>query len=158
MEARQAWEGIEMLRVEERTNYPITLSVDDLGQGFELDAQISYGIEPMRVCDFMSTALASLVTALETAPDTAVHTLEILPEEGREQVLYEWNETRAEFPSGKCVFEEQVRRSPEAAAVAFEEEELSYGELNARANRLAHYLRELGVGPDERGDLCGARL
>ena len=48
------------------------------------------------------------------------------------------------------LFEEQVRRSPEATAVVFEEEELSYGELNARANRLAHYLRELGVKPDER--------
>ena len=86
--------------------------------------------------------------------------LPMLGEGEREQVLYEWNETKAEFPSGKCVhelFEEQVRRSPEATAVAFEEEELSYRELNARANRLAHYLRELGVKPDERVAICVER-
>ena len=67
---------------------------------------------------------------------------------------------KPEYPREKCVhelFEEQVRRSPEATAVVFEEEELSYGELNARANRLAHYLRELGVKPDERVAICVER-
>jgi non-ribosomal peptide synthetase component F len=83
-----------------------------------------------------------------------------LSEGEREQVLYGWNETKAEFPSEKCVhelFEEQVRRSPQATAIVFEKEELSYGELNARANRLAHYLRELGVRPDERVAICVER-
>ena len=68
-------------------------------------------------------------------------------------MLYEWNATQREYPRDKCVhelFEEQVRRTPEATAVAWENEELSYGALNARANRLAHYLRELGVGPETR--------
>ena len=78
----------------------------------------------------------------------------------RQQVVYEWNDTEREYPRDKCVhelFEEQVRRSPKATAVVFEEEELSYGELNARANRLAHYLRELGVKPDERVAICVER-
>ena len=55
------------------------------------------------------------------------------------------------------LFEEQVRKAPEAVAVVFEGEELSYGELNRRANRLAHYLRELGVKPDERVGICVER-
>jgi amino acid adenylation domain-containing protein len=78
----------------------------------------------------------------------------------RHRVLYEWNATGSEYPRDKCVhelFEEQVEKSPEAVAVVFEEEELSYGELNARANRLAHYLRELGVRPDDRVAICVQR-
>ena len=73
----------------------------------------------------------------------------------------EWNETEREYRSNRCVhelFEEQVERAPEAVAVVYEEQELTYGELNGRANQLAHYLRKLGVKPDDAGgDLCGAR-
>ena len=102
----------------------------------------------------------ALLKAMVADDTQTIDRLPMLGEGEREQVLYEWNETKAEFPSGKCVhelFEEQVRRSPEATAVAFEEEELSYRELNARANRLAHYLRELGVKPDERVAICVER-
>ena len=79
----------------------------------------------------------------------------------RNSCCMEWNETEREYPEDKCVhelFEEQVEKTPEAMAVVFEEQELSYGELNRRANQLAHYLRKLGVKPDDAGgDLRGAR-
>src|SRR6202041_2516943 len=159
-EAAQAWEGVQMLRAEERTNYPFTLSVDDLGDGFLLDAQTPASIGPLRICEFMRTALESLVDALETAPAAAVRTLPMLPASERHRVLYEWNDTGTRFPSDKCVhelFEEQVARTPDAVAVVFEDDQLSYAELNRRANRLAHYLRELGVGPDDRVALCVER-
>jgi hypothetical protein len=71
----------------------------------------------------------------------AVDGLQWLTPLERRQVLYEWNETGAEYPRGQCVqelFEEQVERTPEAAAVVFGEGVLSYGELNRQANRLAH--------------------
>ncbi|MGA8529828.1 MAG: amino acid adenylation domain-containing protein, partial [Acidobacteriaceae bacterium] len=159
-EAMQAWRGIGYLRGEERTNYPFTLSVDDLGQGFSLVAQTPASVGPMRVCELMHTALESLAEALETAPAKPVRALEVLPESERHRVLYEWNDTAAEYPSDKCVhelFEEQVARTPDAVAVVFEEQELSYAELNRRANQLAHYLRELGVKPDDRVALCVER-
>ncbi len=79
--------------------------------------------------------------------------LPLLSEEERERVLVEWNDTAKEFPAERCIhelFEAQVERTPDAVAVVYEEQELSYGELNRRANRLAHYLRELGVRPDGR--------
>src|SRR6266702_3514862 len=72
----------------------------------------------------------------------------------------QWNDTAAEFPSDKCVhqlFEEQAAKAPEATAVVFEDAALTYGELNRRANQLAHYLRELGVRPDTRVALCVER-
>ncbi|MDP9040030.1 MAG: amino acid adenylation domain-containing protein, partial [Acidobacteriota bacterium] len=119
-EERRAWEGIRGLYGEERTNYPLTLSVDDLGEGFGLTVQVDRSIEPKRVCEYMHTALESVVEALESEPGRAVRSLEVLPEEERKRVLYEWNRTEVEYPRDKCVhelFEEQVGKTPEAVAV-----------------------------------------
>jgi amino acid adenylation domain-containing protein len=159
-EALQAWKGIEELRSEERTNYPFTLSVNDLGEGFSLDAQTPASIGPMRVCEYMRTALEALVEALETSPAKAIRMLDVLPAAELHRVLYEWNDTKTEYPSDKCVhqlFEEQVRKSPDATAVVFEDIELSYAELNRKANQLGHYLRALGVTPDDRVAICVER-
>src|ERR1041385_86854 len=151
---------MEVLGGEERTNYPLTLSVDDLGEGFLLTAQVQKGIGAGRVCGFMSRALGHLVEMLETAPSTPARRLEVMPEAERQQVLEEWNATAAEYPRERCVhelFEEQVERTPGAVAVVFEDRKLAYSELNVRANRLAHHLRALGVGPESRVAICVER-
>src|ERR1700693_1482035 len=75
----------------------------------------------------------------------------------QENNRHRWNRTDAAYPAHLCVhelFEAQVRKAPEAVALVHENESLSYGELNARANRLAHHLIELGVKPDERVAIC----
>ena len=159
-EKLRAWGGMKVLYVEERTNYPLTLSVDDLGQDFKLTAQTEAWVGPKRVCEYMSTALESLTGALEADPTAALSKLEVLPERERHRVLYEWNDTAVEYTSELCIhelFEEQARRSPEATAVVFEGQEVSYGELNRRANQLAHYLRKQGVAPDARVGICVER-
>jgi len=138
-EAERAWAGMEWVRGEERTNYPFTLSVGDLGEGFRLTVRTLVSINAKRVCEFMRTALEGLIEALETAPARAVGRVEVLPEAERDRVLYEWNDTAVAYPKEKCIqelFEEQVEKSPEAVAVVYEEEQLTYGELNRRANRL----------------------
>src|SRR5882762_8873397 len=74
--------------------------------------------------------------------------------------LSEWNNTRAEFPKDKCIhelFEEQVERTPDAIAVVFENEQLTYRELDERVNRLARELQALAVGPDIPVGLCVER-
>ena len=76
----------------------------------------------------------------------------VFPEAERHGLFVERNQTERDHPRGKCVhqlFEEQVERAPEAVAVVFEGQSLTYQELNHRANRLAHRLRELGVGPEQ---------
>src|SRR6478672_1536236 len=86
--------------------------------------------------------------------------LVLLSEEERRRVLYEWNETGVEYPDNKCIhelFEDQVKKTPKATAVVFGDAALSYEELNRRANRLAHYLRELGVKPEDRVAICVER-
>ncbi len=78
----------------------------------------------------------------------------------RHRVLVEWNATEADYPQDKCVhelIEAQVELTPEAIAVVCDSERLTYAELNARANRLAHHLRALGVRPDDRVAICAER-
>ncbi|MET0396223.1 MAG: amino acid adenylation domain-containing protein, partial [Longimicrobiaceae bacterium] len=137
----------------ERSNYPLTLSVDDLGEGFLLAAQAPASVQPLRVCAMMHAALESLVRALETAPGAVLGGLGVLPGGERRRVLEEWNATAAEYPADRCVhelFQAQAERTPGAVAVVHDDRSLTYAELNARANRLAHHLRALGVGPDAR--------
>ncbi|HEU0053830.1 MAG TPA: amino acid adenylation domain-containing protein, partial [Longimicrobium sp.] len=82
-----------------------------------------------------------------------VERLALMPESERFRVVEEWSRTDAKYPAETCVhqlFEAQVARTPEAIAIVFEGRRLTYAELNARANRLAHHLRALGVGPEAR--------
>ncbi len=75
-------------------------------------------------------------------------------------ILHAWNRTRAEYPKDWCVqqlFEAQVERTPGAVAAVFQDQEFTYRELNQRANQLAHYLRQLGVGPEVPVGICVAR-
>ncbi|QHQ21301.1 hypothetical protein GMW71_13755 [Pectobacterium brasiliense] len=92
------WEGMRQLSGRERTNYPITLSVDDLGDGFNLTAKTVMGVDPERIVHYMLTALESLVTSLESTPQQAALSLPILPEAERQQVLVDFNATEADFP------------------------------------------------------------
>ncbi len=78
----------------------------------------------------------------------------------RDRVIYENNATAADYPRGKLIhelFEAQVRKTPQAIAVAYKDEQLTYEQLDARANQLAGYLRERGVGPDELVGICVER-
>ncbi|SFG85800.1 amino acid adenylation domain-containing protein [Pseudomonas syringae] len=155
----RAWGGIEVLGWNERTNYPLTLAVDDLGEGFALTVQATAGIDPQRVCAYMETALESLVDALEHSPESLLRSLEMLPRSER-QLLQEWNATAVDYPQGTCVnqlFEAQVEKTPEAIALVFEAHTFTYAQLNARANQLAHHLIGLGIGPDDRVAICVER-
>jgi non-ribosomal peptide synthetase component F len=151
--------GVRLLHADERTNYPFALSVDDYGMGFSLVAQVPDRIGPARVCRFMQTALEKLISALETAPGTQSRHLEVLPAFERQQVIQEWNPTAtlplpATLPS---LFEAQVARAPDAVALVNGDAQLSYCELNRRANRLAHGLIRRGVGPEQLVGLCVGR-
>ncbi|MBX8577933.1 condensation domain-containing protein, partial [Pseudomonas cichorii] len=148
-----AWQGIEPLKSEERTNYPLTLSVDDQGEGFELTVLVQDGIGAARVAAYMNTALTELADALESRPAAPLYSVSVLPGEELTQLLHGYNDTVADYPLEQTVhglFEAQVERTPDAIALVSGDERLSYAELNQRANRLAHHLRSQGVVPDSR--------
>jgi amino acid adenylation domain-containing protein len=152
--------GIEVLDVKDRTNYPITVAVDDLGEGFILSAQTDRRIDPSRVLGYLSTAVRSLVQALEEAPQTPALALSVMPQSERQQVLESFNATDVRYPQGKLLhelFEEQVKRTPRALAVVCEDQSLTYSELNERSNQLARYLIAQGVCPDQLVGICVER-
>ncbi|CAN2534225.1 Linear+gramicidin+synthase+subunit+D [Methylocapsa aurea] len=159
-EVTRMWEGVEEIYGEERTNYPLGLSIDDLGDGFVLTAQTQSPLDPEHICAYMNIALEGLVEALEHSPQTPVRTIDILPQDERHRLLVEWNDTATDYPQDRLLhelFEAQAARAPEAVALVYEGAQLSYGELNESANRLAHHLRTLGVGPDVIVGLCVER-
>jgi amino acid adenylation domain-containing protein len=101
-----------------------------------------------------------LLEGIVTDESEVVDRLNLLNEREREQVLYRWNATGVEYPSNKLIhelLEEQVEMMPEAAAVEYDGRQLTYGELNRQANRLAHYLQILGVKPEARVAICVER-
>ncbi|HEU0076257.1 MAG TPA: amino acid adenylation domain-containing protein, partial [Longimicrobiaceae bacterium] len=104
--------------------------------------------------------LRAVLEGMAADDGRSVDRIPILPEAERRQVLREWNATDAAYPREACVhelFEAQAARTPGAVAVVSEAGRVTYAELNARANRLAHHLRALGVGPDARVGICVER-
>ncbi len=152
-------DGIVHLDSRDRTNYPFVLHVDDYGQDFGLTAEIVDTIEAGRIADYVEHALHALAQALEQAPDTPMQALEVLPAAERRQVLEDFNAGAGE-PSSDAetlvhvLFERQAARTPEAVALEFGQQRMSYAELDQRADRLAAHLRELGVRPDARVAVC----
>ena len=146
--------GLEVLdfKVHERGNHSLTAAVYPQQ---ELALQIEYEQERFddETIRRMLGHFRQLLRAIATDPQQRVCDLQLLTDSERQQLLVEFNGTSAEFPQDVCLhqlIEQQVARTPEQVAVVFEEEEISYRELNERANQLAHHLRLLGVGPEIR--------
>ncbi len=93
-------------------------------------------------------------------PDKKISQLDIISKSDRQQLLVEFNQTQIDYPKDKCIhqlFEEQVEKTPNNIAVVFEDQQLTYAELNRKANQLAHYLQTLGVKPEVIVGLCVER-
>ena len=102
----------------------------------------------------------TLLKAIIADPNQPVRQLPLLTEQERHQLLVEWNGIQKDYPREQCIhelFATQVKKTPDAVAVVYEDQQLTYRELNARANQLAHYLRKLGVGPDVLVAVCVER-
>jgi amino acid adenylation domain-containing protein len=98
-----------------------------------------------------------LLTAIVADPRQPVLSLPLLTNQERQQTLDEWNATAADYPRQVCIhtmLEAQVEQTPDGVALVWEDTYLTYGELNHRANQLAHYLRSHGIGPDVVVGLC----
>src|SRR6185437_10503249 len=152
--------GITVLAAQERTNYPLTISVDEFGDKFVLTVQTDRRIDPDRVAGYLICALEGIVAALELAPESSAASISILPAEERNQIVGLFNATVGSYEREKGVhelFEEQVERTPHAVAASHQGSELTYEELNKRANQLARYLLNRGVTPDQPVGICLAR-
>ncbi|MEH2051408.1 amino acid adenylation domain-containing protein [Nostoc sp.] len=101
-----------------------------------------------------------LLESIVSNPETSIGKLEILSDIERQQLLLNFNDTGTDYPLNKCIhqlIEEQAERTPDNLAVVFEKQQLTYQELNARANQLAHHLQTLGVKPEVLVGICMER-
>ncbi len=141
----------------ETAHFDLTLQIADTEQG--LTAALVYNTDLFEAATIarMLGNFQTLLAAIVADPEQRVSDLPLLTETERQQLLVEWNGTRTDCPRDLCIhqlFEAQVERTPDAIAVVFEAEQLTYGELNRRANQLAHHLRALGVGPEVLVAIC----
>jgi amino acid adenylation domain-containing protein len=105
----------------------------------------------------MAGHFQTLLQGIVANSDERISNMPILTEPERNRLLLECNDTKANYPKYKYIhelYEEQVKRTPEAIAVSFDRQQLTYREMNTRANQLAHYLRGLGVGSEELVGVC----
>jgi len=138
------------------------LSLDLLEARDALQAKLSYNTDLFEAATIarMSEQFQSLLTAFTLDPSRRIFAASPLPGPERHRVLVEFNATTSDYLRDLCLhdfFEQQVERTPEAIAVVCERERMTYSELNARANRLAHYLRKHGVGPEVLVGICVER-
>ncbi len=102
----------------------------------------------------------TLLQGILADPEQAIARLPLLIEAEQRLLLKDWNQTQAAYPRSKCIhhlFEEQAQRTPDAVALVFEDQQLTYRQLNERADQLAGELRRLGVGPEVRVGICMTR-
>ena len=121
--------------------------------GLEYNTDLFEADTIRRLLEHYRTLLAGVVAD----PSQRLSALPLLISAERSQMLVDWNATRKEYPVEQCfhqLFEAQVERTPEAVAVTFENQQLTYRELNRRANQLARYLKKLGVGPETMVGVC----
>lgn len=108
----------------------------------------------------LARRFATLLSGAAANPNTAVSSLPVMDAKERQQVVSAFNQTKADYPQGKCIhelFEQQAMRFPNRPALRCGEQEFSYAQLNTRANQLAHYLRKSGVGANTAVGLCVER-
>ena len=151
-ESQKNLTSIEMESAREETNYGMNITT--FISGSHLCMRVTYNPKKysIRDIDILYKRIVRVLEQIAEQPNALIEELEIATEEERRLILGEFNDTKAEYPKDKTVvelFEEQVERTPENIALVYEDEEVTYRELNAKANQLARRLRELGVGPDD---------
>jgi amino acid adenylation domain-containing protein len=122
---------------------------EDDGIGFELE--YCTRLFKRETVQRMAGHYLNILREITANPDQALSDLQMISEEERHQILHDFNDTKADYPKDKTVhqlFEEQVARTPDKTALVFEDQSLTYRELNRRANQLARLLRSKGVGQD----------
>jgi amino acid adenylation domain-containing protein len=144
----------------ETAHFDLTLQILDAEQG--LTAAFVYNTDLFEAATItrMLGHFQNLLEAIVADPEQRLADLPLLTETQRQQLLVEFNDTKTDCPQDLCIhqlFEAQVERTPDAIAVVSEAEQLTYGELNRRANQLAHHLRALGVGPEVLVAICVER-
>lgn len=149
---------VQFMDVEQmHSRFDITLNVQEARDSATGLFQYNTALFRRETIERMSLHFQELLANIVASPERSLSRLALLAREEYEQVLFAWNKTDAPYPEDHCLhqlFQAQTLRAPEKVALVFEGEQLTYAELNRRANRLARYLQRLHVGPDVPVGLC----
>jgi amino acid adenylation domain-containing protein len=143
----------QLILFEPESKFDFTLYVREKDQEIHFELVYNTGLFHPDSASRMLGHFQALLQSIAANPEQRLSDLPILTEAERQQLLVKWNDTKRDYPKDKCIhelFEAQVERTPDAVAVIFEDKQLTYRELNQRANQLAHYLQKLGVGTEVR--------
>jgi len=142
------------------SRFDLTLEIQEKAQGIMVSAVYNADLFEKATISRLLGHFQTLLEGATADPQARLSDLPILAEDERNQILVEWNDTYRDFPrdlSIQNLFEAQVERTPEAVAVVFEDQELTFRQLNAQANQLAHYLQFLGIGTESLVGICMKR-
>lgn len=131
--------------------FDMTLALTDMTDSLEVTIEFNTDLFDADTIERTLGHFRCLVEAIIADPDTLVASLPLLTPAERRQMLIEWNDVNTAYPRRESIhhlFEEQVASTPDAVALFFGDQRLTYLELNSRANRLAHHLKSMGVGPE----------
>jgi amino acid adenylation domain-containing protein len=149
---------VESLLAESRTSkFDLTLMLTDGGDTIDLEIEYNTDLFEEARIDRLAEHFSTLLNAAAINPDGQLSDLPLLTDAEREQQIVEWNDTAVSSGENRCLhelFEEQVERTPDTVAVAFQGGHLTYRQLNERSNRLARHLRGMGVGQDTLVPIC----
>lgn len=138
--------------------FDLTLSMSENADGLWLGWEYNIELFERSTIIAMATHFELLLTALIHSPHESVFKVNMLGMPEREQLLMGWNDTVVDYPQHKCIqelFEQQVANSPDAVAIIFEQQQLTYAELDSKANKLAHYLiNKQHIKPDTLVGIC----
>ncbi|HEX6045284.1 MAG TPA: amino acid adenylation domain-containing protein, partial [Pyrinomonadaceae bacterium] len=152
---------METVPLEQRAaQFDLSLAVKEIGSALETSFEYNTDLFDASTVERLSEHFQVLLESVVTDPSVSLSEVRLLSDETRRQIVYDWNDTHVDSASLICVHEQFARRAaaaPDQIAVVEGAEALTYGELDKRANRLAHYLRERGVGPESRVGICVPR-
>ncbi|MFN6560834.1 MAG: amino acid adenylation domain-containing protein [Nostoc sp. ChiSLP01] len=140
--------------------FDLTLTITETDRGLVGSWEYNTDLFDGSTIERMAAHFHNLCSAIVANPEATVGELPLLSEAERHQLLKEWNDTATPATTDKCIhqlFEEQVERTPQSVAVVFENQQLTYQQLNQRANQLAHHLLSLGVEPEVLVGICVER-
>ncbi|RCJ21836.1 non-ribosomal peptide synthetase [Nostoc minutum NIES-26] len=137
--------------------FDLTLDLEETPDGIKGWLEYNTDLFDAETIQRMVGHFQTLVAGITSNPKQQLSDLPLLTEPEKHQILEEWNNTQTYYPHDKCIhqlFEAQVEKTPDAIALIFQDQQLSYRQLNQRANQLAHYLQKLGVKPEIRVGIC----
>ncbi|PSB52343.1 non-ribosomal peptide synthetase [Chamaesiphon polymorphus CCALA 037] len=140
--------------------FDLTLTLEEAATGLVGSWEYNSDLFERETIDRLNSHFQVLIEGIIDRPAQQIQALPLLSAAERQQLLVEWNDTAVAYPDDKCIhhlFEEQVEKTPDAVAVVFEDEQLTYQQLNQRANQLAHHLQGLGVKPEVLVGICVER-